>query len=168
MKTIVWNENLRAHEACVASIGMFDGVHRGHAYLLQQLQEEAHRLALPTMVITFDKHPRQVLHADFQPEMLSTYDEKLLRLSTMGVDECVVLPFSPSLAAYTAHDFMQRILGPQLGVKLLLMGYDNHFGCRKEDVLMSVHRLSVAVCNRVISCVPTIIWAMHIPSQGRW
>ena len=134
MKTIVWNENLRAHEACVATIGMFDGVHRGHAYLLQQLQEEAHRLALPTMVITFDKHPRQVLHADFQPEMLSTYDEKLLRLSTTGVDECVVLPFSPSLAAYTAHDFMQRILGPQLGVKLLLMGYDNHFGCRKEDV----------------------------------
>ena len=59
MKTIVWNENLRAHEACVATIGMFDGVHRGHAYLLQQLQEEAHRLALPTMVITFDKHPRQ-------------------------------------------------------------------------------------------------------------
>ena len=134
MKTIVWNENLRAHEACVATIGMFDGVHRGHGYLLQQLQEEAHRLALPTMVITFDKHPRQVLHADFQPELLSTYDEKLLRLSTMGVDECVVLPFSPSLAAYTAHDFMQRILGPQLGVKLLLMGYDNHFGCRKEDV----------------------------------
>ena len=134
MKTIVWNENLRAHEACVATIGMFDGVHRGHGYLLQQLQEEARRLALPSMVITFDKHPRQVLHADFQPEMLSTYDEKLLRLSAMGVDECVVLPFSPSLAAYTAHDFMQRILAPQLGVKLLLMGYDNHFGCRKEDV----------------------------------
>lgn len=134
MKTIVWNENLQAHGACVATIGMFDGVHRGHVFLLQQLQEEAHRLALPSMVITFDKHPRQVLHADFQPEMLSTYDEKLLRLSATGVDECVVLPFSPSLAAYTAHDFMQRILGPQLGVKLLLMGYDNHFGCRKEDV----------------------------------
>lgn len=134
MKTIVWNENLQAHGACVATIGMFDGVHRGHGYLLQQLQEEARRLALPSMVITFDKHPRQVLHADFQPEMLSTYDEKLARLSTTGVDECVVLPFSPSLAAYTAHDFMQRILSPQLGVKLLLMGYDNHFGCRKEDV----------------------------------
>ena len=134
MKTIVWNENLQAHGACVATIGMFDGVHRGHGYLLQQLQEEARRLALPSMVITFDKHPRQVLHADFQPEMLSTYDEKLARLSTMGVDECVVLPFSPSLAAYTAHDFMQRILSPQLGVKLLLMGYDNHFGCRREDV----------------------------------
>lgn len=133
MKTIVWNREIGVQEPCVATIGMFDGVHRGHQFLLQQLCAEARREGLPSTVITFDKHPREVLHADFQPQMLSTYESKLLRLSKTGVDHCVVLPFTTEMAGLSAYDFMHRILRDQLGVKTLLMGYDNHFGSRRDD-----------------------------------
>ena len=61
----------------VATIGFFDGVHRGHQYLIGQLRREASALGLGSMLVTFDRHPRQVLHADYVPSLLSTLDEKV-------------------------------------------------------------------------------------------
>ena len=113
---------------CVATIGMFDGVHRGHRYLLKRVIEMAREQGMQSTVITFDRHPRQVLHSDFQPSMLSTFDEKLLLLSKTGVDNCIILPFDEHMAALPAYDFMQQVLVQQLNVRTLLMGYDNRFG----------------------------------------
>ena len=122
-----------------ATVGFFDGVHRGHRYLIDQLKDEAARHGLKSMVITFDRHPRQVLCPDWQPQLLTTLEEKQLLLSTTGVDSITVLPFTPDLAQLTARRFISEVLAAQLGVKLLLTGYDNHFGHRTADSKEGFH-----------------------------
>ena len=112
----------------VATIGFFDGVHRGHRFLIDRVIEEAQRSGMLSAVITFDRHPREVLQTDYQSDLLSTLDEKLLLLSKTHVDNTVVLHFDASLAALTAHDFMRDVLQGQLKVRKLIIGYDNRFG----------------------------------------
>ncbi len=117
----------------VATIGFFDGVHRGHRFLIDRVIEEAQRSGMSSAVITFDRHPREVLQTDYQPDLLSTLDEKLLLLSKTYVDNTVVLHFDASLAALTAHDFMRDVLQGQLKVRKLIIGYDNRFGHNRSE-----------------------------------
>ncbi len=117
----------------VATIGFFDGVHRGHRFLIDRVIEEAQRSGMLSAVITFDRHPREVLQTDYQPDLLSTLDEKLLLLSKTHVDNTVVLHFDASLAALTAHDFMRDVLQGQLKVRKLIIGYDNRFGHNRSE-----------------------------------
>lgn len=112
----------------MATIGFFDGVHRGHQYLIEQVKEEALASGMESAVITFDEHPRKVLHQDFQPRLLSTLDEKLILLSRTGIDNAVVLHFDRSMASLTAREFMADILLKRLNVRKLVIGYDNRFG----------------------------------------
>jgi len=121
-------ETLQASQPCVATIGFFDGVHRGHQFLIHRLVEDAHAAGLQSLVITFDRHPRQVVCPSWQPELLSTLDEKKLLLSKTGVDACCVLPFNKQMAALSAHAFMKQVLREQLNVRKLYVGYDNRFG----------------------------------------
>lgn len=117
----------------VATIGFFDGVHRGHRFLIDRVIEEAQRSGMSSAVITFDRHPREVLQTDYQPDLLSTLDEKLLLLSKTHVDNTVVLHFDASLAALTAYDFMRDVLQGQLKVRKLIIGYDNRFGHNRSE-----------------------------------
>ena len=116
-----------------ATIGFFDGVHRGHQYLISRLREEAAASGMQSMVITFDRHPREVLGSNYQPRMLSTPEEKLFRLSQTGIDRCEVLSFTPELAALTAREFMQQVLKDKLNVAKLYIGYDNRFGHNSRE-----------------------------------
>lgn len=112
----------------MATIGFFDGVHRGHQFLIANVMEEARKTGLQSLVITFDRHPRQVLSQDYQPRLLTTLDRKLQLLSLTGVDNVAVLHFTKEMAALSAHDFMQQILYDKLNVRKLIIGYDNRFG----------------------------------------
>lgn len=112
----------------VATIGFFDGVHRGHLCLVSQVCELAHKLGKQSLLITFDRHPRQVLHADYVPQLLSTLEEKNTLLKKSCVDRIEVLPFTHELSKLTALQFMQKVLRTQLNVGTLVMGYDHHFG----------------------------------------
>ena len=133
MKTIYLNKDSKCTKPCVATIGFFDGVHRGHQYLIARLIEKARQEGLEATVITFDKHPREVLHADYQPLLLNTFEEKELLLSKTGIDNCAVLPFSVEMAGYSARDFMQKVLKERLQVRILYIGYDNRFGHNREE-----------------------------------
>lgn len=135
MKTIYLETALSAGDnaPCVATIGFFDGVHLGHRFLIQQVVDEATAMDIAATAITFDKHPRQVLQAAFQPKLLTTFDEKQRLLSKTRIDNCVVLPFSRELAALSAQEFMGKVLCNQLHVKKLLVGYDHRFGHNREE-----------------------------------
>lgn len=113
-----------------ATIGFFDGVHLGHRFLLEQLLKLAAERDMQTVVVTFDRHPREVLCPGWQPQLLTSPEEKQELLRQTGVDRLTVLPFNPQLAALSAYDFMRQVLKEQLGVGLLLTGYDNRFGHR--------------------------------------
>ena len=116
-----------------ATIGFFDGVHLGHRFLVQQLCQYADERGFRPLVITFDRHPRQVLQQGWHPLLLTSPEEKVRLLQQMGGVQVVVLPFTPEMAALSARDFMHDVLLRQLGVRLLLTGYDNHFGRRTAD-----------------------------------
>ena len=132
MNTIHYNDTVQL-PPCVATIGFFDGVHRGHQFLISHLVETARQDGMPAVVITFDEHPRKVLQSDYQPEMLSTLDSKLLLLSKTEVDDAVVLHFTREMAAMSAREFMQQVLHDHLHVKKLFIGYDHRFGHNREE-----------------------------------
>ena len=133
MKKIILQNGERAERPCVATLGFFDGVHLGHQHLIRQVVNEARQHNMDATVITFDTHPRQALHDDFMPQMLNTLDERLIRLATTGADNCAILHFDKTLAALTAKEFMEQVLRDQLGVRRLILGYDNRFGRNRSE-----------------------------------
>ena len=110
------------------TIGFFDGVHLGHRFLLQQLEDLTESKGLTPVAVTFDQHPRTVVQKDFVPSLLTTQEEKLALLSEHFNGKVVVLPFTEELSTLTAREFMQTILRDKLNAKLLLMGYNHKFG----------------------------------------
>lgn len=110
-----------------ATVGFFDGVHAGHRSLIAQLREAAAERGLASAVFTFPVHPRRVLQADYRPQLLDTFEEKLARIGETGVDYCAVLDFTPALARLTAREFIER-LAAEWGVSTLVVGYDHRFG----------------------------------------
>ena len=108
----------------VATIGMFDGVHRGHQFVLQQVVETARACGLQPMAITFERNEQQTL---------TPMGAKRLLLTKMGIERIEVLPFTDELRLMTARQFMQQVLRDELGVKILLTGYDNRFGHNRTE-----------------------------------
>ena len=119
-------------QGIVATIGFFDGVHVGHRFLIKELQDWGKELNMPSTVITFPEHPRQVLHSDYRPKLLDTFQEKMERLETTGIDYCIALDFTYELSLYSAADFI-RLLAEEYHVKGLLIGYDHRFGHDRSD-----------------------------------
>jgi riboflavin kinase/FMN adenylyltransferase len=128
MEIIHINDSSRIETETVATVGFFDGVHRGHRYLIDRLKRLAGETGLKTAVITFPVHPRKVLQQDYQPKLLNTLEERLRQLASTGIDYCYVIDFTKEFSETTAQDFIQRILHDQLHVKALLVGYDHRFG----------------------------------------
>lgn len=133
MHTYFLNDNESLPHNNVATIGFFDGVHRGHQHLIKMVMDAAQAQGTSSMVITFATHPRQVLDSTFRPNLLTFPDEKMIRLSQTGVDNCVVLPFDHEMAMMTAREFMEQVLRDRLGVTTLVMGYDNRFGHGRKE-----------------------------------
>lgn len=121
------------HKPLVATIGFFDGVHRGHRYLIDQLLSIAKKKQLASAVITFPVHPRRALDTDFQPALLCGYEEKLKRLSETGLDYSISLNFTKEMSMFSARDFIHKILKEELNVSVLLIGYDHRFGHNRSD-----------------------------------
>lgn len=133
MKTIYLDKDMPSCAPCAATIGFFDGVHLGHRFLIEQVKDEARRKGLESTVITFDRHPREVLQTDYRPRLLCTQDEKLILLARTGIDNVVILPFSREMAALTAGEFMKSVLYEQLSVRHLVIGYDHRFGRNRAE-----------------------------------
>lgn len=164
MKTIYYNNEVSL-QPCVATIGFFDGVHRGHQYLIRHLVETAHQEGLESTIITFDQHPRKVLQSDYQPEMLSTLDSKLLLLSKTKVDNAVVLHFDKEMAALSAKDFMQQVLCDKLHVKKLFIGYDHRFGHNREETFEDYVRYGKELGIEVVQNQAFSLNGIHISSS---
>ncbi len=133
MRKIILQNHESAERPCVATLGFFDGVHLGHQHLISQVITAARRDSLDATVITFDVHPRQALQKDFKPRLLNTYDEKIIRLATTGIDNCAILHFDKEMAALSAREFMEKVLRDQLCVSQLILGYDNRFGHNRSE-----------------------------------
>lgn len=118
---------------CVATIGFFDGVHLGHRFLIEQVKRHAAERGMSSLLLTFRTHPRLVMQSSYRPALLSTYEEKCASLASTGADYCLTLDFTPELAAMSAREFMDTVLKRAMFVKVLVIGYDHHFGHGKTD-----------------------------------
>jgi riboflavin kinase/FMN adenylyltransferase len=129
MELIHGLHNLRPrHRGCVATIGNFDGVHLGHQAVLGQLAERGAQLELPTVVVTFEPHPREFFARGEVPPRLSRFREKLQALRRFSVARVVCLRFNQALANMPAPTFIQRLLVEGLAVRYLVIGDDFRFG----------------------------------------
>jgi riboflavin kinase/FMN adenylyltransferase len=123
------------------TIGNFDGVHLSHQFICRKLASEAKQAGAKSLVITFDPHPKMVLHPDIRPfYLITTLDEKLKLLNDCGIDAVLVIPFSLNYSRMTAEEFVREFLGKKLAIRKIIIGHDYTFGQGKKgnsDYLMS-------------------------------
>lgn len=119
----------------VVTIGNFDGVHLGHAHILESLvQQETN--GLQSMVVTMWPHPRKVLHPDAQAlRFLTSIEEKVELLHQIGIDHLLIIPFTQAFSELSAYSFVKDILHDKIGVKKIVLGYDHRFGKNREGGL---------------------------------
>ena len=118
----------------VVTVGMFDGVHVGHRHILSLLGRVAEEKGLRPVVVTFDRHPRQVLTEGVATHFrITTNEERGRLLSQCGVDTVVELSFTPQLAGMSACEFFEQVLVGQLNARALVLGFDNMFGSRGRN-----------------------------------
>lgn len=149
----------------VATIGFFDGVHRGHRFLIGQVLEVARVRGLSSMLITFPQHPRMVMQTSYQPRLLTTFDEKCSLLSTTGADVCVALPFTRELAALSARQFMQQVLRDRLQVRTLVIGYDHRFGHDRTEGFDDYVRYGAELGMEVLRAEAFVMGATNVSSS---
>ncbi|HEX5406834.1 MAG TPA: bifunctional riboflavin kinase/FAD synthetase [Pseudonocardiaceae bacterium] len=113
---------------CVATIGVFDGVHKGHQALMRKAVEMASQRGLPSVVLTFDPHPAEVVRPGSHPAQLTSLDRKAKLVEELGVDVFCVLPFTPELSRVPADEFVHELLVDRLHVAAVVVGQNFTFG----------------------------------------
>jgi riboflavin kinase/FMN adenylyltransferase len=134
MDVIRGSENIPTGlRGAVVTIGNFDGVHLGHQYIFRRLIAEANKERRPAVVISFDPHPKMVLHPERRPfYLITSLEEKIRHLSNLGIDALILIPFSLDYARTTAEGFVFGFLWERLRIRRILIGQDYTFGRGKE------------------------------------
>lgn len=138
----------------VATIGFFDGVHKGHQFLIHQVVEEAERLGGVSVCVTFANHPHSVVEQmkgnSFAMKLLTTQDEKVMMLRRLGIQEVSLLEFTPEIAMMSAYDFMSQVLKREMGVGVLVIGYDHRFGHNRSEGFNDYVRYGEEIGIRIV------------------
>jgi riboflavin kinase/FMN adenylyltransferase len=125
----------------VVTLGIFDGVHRGHRSLLDHVVSQAKAACGESVVITFFPHPRLVL--DQNPDnlaFLTTMEEKMVLLDNAKIDHLIIIEFNMSFSSISACDFIEKVLVKKIGTKHLIIGYNHHFGKSGEGDFYTIKR----------------------------
>ena len=112
----------------VVTVGTFDGVHLGHQKILSRLKKLAKKNNGETVLLTFDPHPRKVLFDNHNLKLINSLDEKIKILEKLGLDHLVVQPFTKAFSNLSAKEYVEELLVKKLNTKILVIGYDHHFG----------------------------------------
>lgn len=144
----------------VATIGFFDGVHKGHQFLFEHLRQEADQRGLTPLIVTFRQHPRVLLQSDYVPQLLTTAEERLALLGAYG--EVLMLPFE-EIQSLTAAEFM-TLLRDRYEVSVLLMGYDHRFGADRLHRPQDYHRIGDTLGIEVLTMSEYVEGELHVSS----
>lgn len=141
----------------VATIGNFDGVHRGHQKVIREVIARAQDLNARSLAITFDPHPARILHPLSKRPLITPLAQKLDLLATTGLDATLVLPFTDDLSHTSARDFAESVLKDRLGVIELHEGDNFRFGYRAEAGVDSLDALGHELGFRVAIDSPRVL-----------
>ncbi|HEX6940148.1 MAG TPA: bifunctional riboflavin kinase/FAD synthetase [Longimicrobiales bacterium] len=125
----------------VITVGTFDGVHRGHVAVIDEVCDCARRLGVRSIVITFEPHPLRVVRPHEAPRLLTTPEERRELLAATGVDHVATLPFTRELATYSPERFVDEILIRRFGMIHLVMGYDHGLGRGRSGDVDTLRRI---------------------------
>lgn len=125
-REIGW-DGIRSDGSSVLTVGMFDGVHRGHQAIITYLLSRARDRDGTSTVVSFDPHPRTTVHGD-EVRLLTTVDERAEILENLGVDRFVVIPFSMDFAQLSPEAYVEKVLVERIGLREIAVGYDHRFG----------------------------------------
>lgn len=141
--------NFKANRA-VVTIGTFDGVHLGHREVIAELKRLSALYNGESVIFTFDPHPRKVLAPDEASlRLLSTTQEKIRLMESLGIDHLVIYPFTIEFSRLTYDEFVTQVLVDQLGISSLVVGYDHRFGQGRKGDFHSLQTLSNALGFKV-------------------
>lgn len=124
----------------IVTVGTMDGVHLGHAAIVDRVVETGREEQRPSLVVTFDPHPREIVHGQ-KVRLLTTIDERVELLSARGVDYIYVLPFDGHIAALGPEAFVSQILLERFSISRTVVGYDHGFGRDREGDASVLRRL---------------------------
>jgi riboflavin kinase/FMN adenylyltransferase len=117
----------------VVTTGTFDGVHLGHHTIIDRLNHVAHEVDGESVLLTFDPHPRTVLFPDDRTlRLINDRDEQIEQLRKAGVQHLIIHPFTAEFARLSAHEYVKQLLVEGIHVNRMVVGYDHHFGYRRE------------------------------------
>lgn len=136
-------------QGTVVTVGTFDGVHRGHLDVVQRLVARSRECGLPSLLVTFDPHPLDVVNPAAAPPLLTSPGERLALLGQLGLDYVALLPFTRELADLTATEFVDRILRERFRMQELLIGHDHGFGRGREGHVDTLQALGAGRGFRV-------------------
>jgi riboflavin kinase/FMN adenylyltransferase len=123
------------------TVGTFDGVHRGHREVLDEITRRARRTDRRSVLVTFHPHPLRIVRPEAAPPLLTISAEKKEFLAESGVEYAVFLAFTPTLQQYSARRFVEEILLGRLGMRELVIGYDHGFGRGREGTVETMREL---------------------------
>lgn len=142
MKIFHGTENANIQKPTVLTLGVFDGLHLGHQRIMRTVVDRAKAVdAVPT-AITFDPHPRAVLHPESAPPLLQTLDQRLANFEVLGIEQAIVIAFDREFAAQPAEDFLADIVQERLHAKEVYLGKGFAFGRGRGGNIELLRRMS--------------------------
>ncbi len=128
MKIFHGTENANIERPTVLTLGVFDGLHIGHQRIMETVVERARIAGAVPTTITFDPHPRAVLHPDSAPPLLQTLDQRLANLEVLGIEQAIVIPFTTEFSQQPAENFLTDIIRDRLHAIEVYLGKGFAFG----------------------------------------
>ena len=132
MRLFHGTDNAKIARPTVLTLGVFDGLHLGHQLIMKTLVERARATGAVPTVITFDPHPRALLHPESAPPLLQTFDQKIEALGVLGIEQTIVIRFDQSFAQIRAEDFLRSVIADRLHAKEVYLGCGFAFGHGRE------------------------------------
>jgi riboflavin kinase/FMN adenylyltransferase len=143
-------EQLPPMKNAVVTVGTFDGVHLGHQRLIERIRHLAREIDGESVLITFDPHPRSVIHpSDDSLRLLSTTEEKIELLTPFSVDHLVIFPFTREFSLLTAREYIEKFLVEKFHPSVIVIGYNHHFGHHRDGNIELLKRLGTEFHFRV-------------------
>lgn len=142
MKIFHGTENANIARPTVLTLGVFDGLHLGHQRIMQTVVDRAKAVDAVATAITFDPHPRAVLHPESAPPLLQTLDQRLANFEVLGIEQAIVVPFTSEFAAQPAEDFLNNIIRDRLHAKEVYLGKGFAFGKDRRGNIELLRKMS--------------------------
>lgn len=142
MRLFHGTDNAEIARPTVLTLGVFDGLHLGHQLIMRTVVERARAASAVPTVITFDPHPRAVLHPQSAPPLLQTFDQKIEAFGVLGIEQVIVIRFNQAFAQIEAEDFLRDVVGERLQAREVYLGRGFAFGRERRGTIELLREVS--------------------------